>query len=339
MARPLRVAATGVFLLGLVAAVLWLIPSGHYLLLPDPARAVDPLVRVPGEKPDAGDRGERRSGIYFVAVIERRASVLERLFPGLRKGSSLIPGRDLAPPGVDDAARRQGDLREMKRSQSTAAAVALRALGYKVVARPIGVLVTGVFPDSPAVGKLQPTDILVSLDGERLRTPQGLRTRMRKRRPGDTVRLGVRRGAEQRQVSVRTVADVDDPKRALIGVIVDQAADIKLPVAVSIDAGGVGGPSAGLAFALDVMEELGRDVDRGYRVAATGALELDGTVTPIGGVRQKTYGVRRAGVDVFLVPAGENAQEARRYSDGLRIIPVKTFPQALRALATLPPKQ
>jgi PDZ domain-containing protein len=108
---------------------------------------------------------------------------------------------------------------------------------------------------------------------------------------------------------------------------------------VRIESGSVGGPSAGLAFALEVMEELGRDVDRGYRVAATGQMELDGAVSPIGGVKQKIFGARDAKADVVLVPAGENAREAERYAHGLRIIPVKSFPQALRALATLPPKQ
>ena len=104
---------------------------------------------------------------------------------------------------------------------------------------------------------------------------------------------------------------------------------------IRIDAGDVGGPSAGLAFALDILQELGRNVTRGHKVAATGELGLDGKVSPIGGVKQKTLGARKAGVDAFLVPAGENAREARRYADGLRIIPVKNFPQALRALATL----
>ena len=107
-------------------------------------------------------------------------------------------------------------------------------------------------------------------------------------------------------------------------------------VNVSIDANGVGGPSAGLAFALDVMEELGRNVDGGHKIAATGEIFLDGPVGPIGGVKQKTIGARRAGVDAFLVPAGDNAREARKYAHGLRIIPVKSFQQALRALATLP---
>ena len=107
---------------------------------------------------------------------------------------------------------------------------------------------------------------------------------------------------------------------------------------VQIDAGNVGGPSAGLAFALEAMQQLGPRIDRGNRIAATGQIELDGTVSPIGGVKQKTYGARQAKADVFLVPAGDNAREARKYAHGLRIIAVKSFPQALRALATLPQK-
>ncbi len=113
---------------------------------------------------------------------------------------------------------------------------------------------------------------------------------------------------------------------------------MKLPFPIKIDTGEVGGPSAGLAFALDILQEAGRNVTHGHKVAATGELTLDGQVLPIGGVKQKTLGARRAGVDVFLVPAGDNAREARRYADGLRIIPVENLPQALRALATLGPK-
>jgi PDZ domain-containing protein len=112
---------------------------------------------------------------------------------------------------------------------------------------------------------------------------------------------------------------------------------VRFPVDVRIDLGQVGGPSAGLAFALDVMEELRGGVDRGYRLAATGEIFLDGSVAKVGGIKQKTIGARRSGMDLFLVP-GDNAAEARRYADGLRIVPVDSFQQALRALATLPPK-
>ena len=84
------------------------------------------------------------------------------------------------------------------------------------------------------------------------------------------------------------------------------------------------------------MQQLGRNVDRGHLVAATGEMELNGVVAPIGGVKQKVFDARRAKVDVFLVPAGDNARVARRYAGSVRIIPVRTFGQALQALATLP---
>ena len=104
---------------------------------------------------------------------------------------------------------------------------------------------------------------------------------------------------------------------------------------MTINAGDVGGPSAGLAFALDILQELGRNIVHGHKIAATGEILPDGSVGPIGGIKQKTIGAREAHVDAFLVPAGENAQEARRYAHGLKIIAVENFPQALRALATL----
>jgi Lon-like protease len=134
------------------------------------------------------------------------------------------------------------------------------------------------------------------------------------------------------------VPDPEDQKRAIVGVSATDELTVKLPVSIKFDAGGVGGPSAGLAFALDILQELGRNVAHGMKVAATGELALDGTVGAIGGVKQKTLGARDAGVDVFLVPAGDNAREARRYAKNLPIVSVQNFQQALRALATFAPK-
>jgi PDZ domain-containing protein len=160
---------------------------------------------------------------------------------------------------------------------------------------------------------------------------------MRQKTVGETVRLTLRRSDGTEVVSLRTAAaSQKEPERAVVGILLEQAQEIRLPIRVSIDAGEVGGPSAGLAFALDVLEELGRNVDRGHRIAATGEIFLNGSVGAIGGIKQKTIGARKAGVEAFLVPAGDNAREARKYAHGLRIIPVKNFQQALRALATLP---
>jgi PDZ domain-containing protein len=161
---------------------------------------------------------------------------------------------------------------------------------------------------------------------------------MAKRKVCDTVTFTVERGSTTRKISLPTVKG-GTPPHAVVGIVVEDNVDIQLPTKVSIDAGNVGGPSAGLAFALEVMQQLGRDVTHGHKVAATGELAADGAVEPIGGIKQKTIGVKEAGADVFLVPAGDNAAQARKEAGDLRIIPVKTFPQALHALATLPPEQ
>jgi PDZ domain-containing protein len=226
----------------------------------------------------------------------------------------------------------------MRRSEQVAAAVALRAGGLDVSTTPRGVLVEAVAVDVPAAKALSSGDVIVAVDGRKVTKVGQLLHATRSLRPGATVRLGLRRDGTIVARTVRTVAAPDDPKRAIIGIRVSQDATIRLPLEVDIDLGNVGGPSAGLPFALQIYKELGHDVDRGRRVAATGAIELDGSIEPVGGIKQKTYGVRSAGADVFLVPAGENAATARRYAGGLRVIPVDSFEQALRVLRTLPRK-
>jgi len=335
---PTRIAGALAGLIGAALVVLYLVlrlvPSNDYVLLPDTAHPVAPLVRVQG-----GHAAKGPGAIYFVDVFERRATLLEKYFPGILSGATLVPASVIVPRGESDRQQRAADLREMTTSQRVAAAVALRKLGYHVVARPDGVIVDAVEPGSHAVGKLQPTDRIVAVNGVPTLTVERLRAELAKVRPGDIVNLDVRRGDKELTVTIPTIADPLDPHRALVGFTPDQSADIRLPIKVQIDAGNVGGPSAGLAFALQVMQALGRNVTHGYRVAATGQMELDGAVAPIGGVKQKTFGVRNAKADVFLVPAGDNAREARRYAHGLRIIAVKSFQQALHALATLPPKR
>jgi PDZ domain-containing protein len=331
--RPLHIALAGVALLGIVFLVLWTVHSNNFLLLPDKAHPVAPLVRVQGGSDPKGP-----GGIYFVDVVQQRATLLETLFPWLHDGADLVPARDVVPPGMTIEALRRAGLRQMQLSQSDAAAVALRELGYKVVVRPSGVLVEQAVPNTGAVGKLQATDVIVSLDGRRVRTLAQLHAALARHRPGDVVRVGLRRGDRLTTAEVKATRTPRRPRFAFLGVYVKQATDVRLPIRVQIQAGNVGGPSAGLPFALEVMEELGRDVDRGYRVVATGELGVDGTVGPIGGVKQKTFGARLARADVFLVPAGENFRTARRYAHGLRVVSVHSFQQALHALATLPPK-
>lgn len=319
---PARLVGGGLVLLAIVLAVLWIAPSSDYIFLPDPAHPVGPLVDVAGR---SGEGGPGR--VYYVDVVVRKATLFEQLFPGIRSGASLHPGQAVNQ-GLSDQQLEKLNVALMQESQLTAAAVAERALGIHGV----GIAVGPVEPRTPAAKLLKRGDVLVSADGHPVTDLGGLARVVGRHEPGERVRLRVRRHGRLLTLRVPTVRSSDGgPHRTIVGF----EPTVHLPVKVTVDAHGIGGPSAGLPFALQVMEELGRDVAHGHKVAATGEIELDGTVSAIGGVKQKTLGARQAHVDAFLVPAGENAREARRYAGKLRIVPVHNFRQALRALATL----
>jgi Lon-like protease len=329
---PLRLAAAGAVLLVVVLVVLVTRQSDKFLEVPDPAHSLTGLVKVPG-----GTRRHDGGGIYYVDVVVKRASLLEASFSLFRPdGSDLIQQNAFVPRGITYQQQLKLEGETMKASQAKASVVALRALGFKVRARAAGVRVVDVDPRSHARGLLKPQDVVISADGRPIQRQLDLFRVLSQHRIGDVVRIGIRRGGTRRTFRIRTIADETDPHRAIIGFIPFEVVEARLPFRIAFNLKDVGGPSAGLAFALEVLEQRGRDVDHGLKVAATGEIQLDGSVTRIGGVKQKTIGARQAHVDAFLVPAdGDNAKVAKRYAHGLRIIPVKTFQQALQSLATL----
>jgi PDZ domain-containing protein len=328
--KRLAVAAVVLGALGLAATfVLWVLPADEFIFTPDQAKPLAERVQVEGARPaGTGD-------VYYVDVYVRRTSLLEDLLPFTRpEGATVVPKQALLPPGTSESERDRQTAAEMARSEKIASVVALRALGYDVVATPRGALVIGVAPDVPAAAAIDAGDVIVGVDGKTVRTPSELRAEIGRREPGDDVKLTIDRHGERIEPTVRTVPNPVDPSTPVVGIQVDQEAKIELPIDVDIDLGRVGGPSAGLPFALEIARMLGRDVTHGCKVAATGELALDGSVLTVGGLKQKTIGARRTGVDLFLVPVGENAQVAQDHAGGVRVIPVESFQQALRTLTT-----
>lgn len=334
MPAPRWLALSGAVLLAAVVFAAATFPSGDYIFVPSGAHPVAGKVEVEG-----GDDPDPLGGIYYVDVRVKRARWLERLVPFLRPdGASLVPAHAVTAPGETFRESIAEALIEMNRSERVAAAVALRAAGLDVHTAPRGVIVEAVALDVPAASSLESGDVIVAAAGRTVLTPNALRDAVGTVEPGESVPLVLRRDGRRVTRTVRTIAAPGDDRRAIIGIRISQDARIRLPVDVEIDLGDVGGPSAGLPFALEVYQQLGNDIDHGYRVAATGAIELDGTIVSVGGIKQKAFGVREVEADVFLVPAGENAETARRYAGGIRVIPVESFQQALRVLKTLPKK-
>ncbi len=225
--------------------------------------------------------------------------------------------------------------------------VALKRLGYEVALNYGSVVVEQVLcddkptPDS-ACKVLNPGDVIESLAGKPTPTLDVLVKAMEGRRVGDVVELVVNTlnsnpTETRRTEKVRLIASPDDPKRTIIGIVPADTRTVDVPFEVDISTDSIGGPSAGLAFTLALLDDLTPGNLMGTaKVAATGTIAEDGVVGAIGALRQKAVAVKQSGADVFLVPKSQTAEEiaSARSAVGssLAIIPVGTLDEALTAL-------
>ncbi|HET7172314.1 MAG TPA: PDZ domain-containing protein [Gaiellales bacterium] len=328
-------AALAVVMVLLLAGFAWAVttPSGYYVFWPDEAHPAADYLHVPGgEKPDG------RSGFYFVDVHELEANKLEEFWGRhLQDGADLIPVRDLRSPGVSESQRVHHDFQAMADSQRTAEVVAEQALGKPVKLARLGALVYAVSNGLPAAkAGVRPGDIITAVDGHPVHDDRDLIRLTNGLSPGDTAAYTFRDAGKK---TLRTVESSDGKHRAIIGVAIGDAVRIeRIPIHVRYTIHGIGGPSAGLAFALEIYDSLsGRTLLDGHRIAATGELDLAGDVETIGGAKQKALGAVEAGADTFIVPV-DNVAAARKAAAGrLRVIGVRTFQQALAAVRRLPP--
>ena len=312
----------------------WEKQSGYYAFLPDPAHPLAKVVHARGGRPPAKD-----TGFYFVDVNLLHANLIQKLWAEhLVDGASLVPDREILAPGQSNQQRVQQDFHAMATSQQTAKVVAERGLGKRVPLIRQGALLVGIESGDPAAkAGIEAGDVVTSVNGDPVRSAQDMIDDMRPVHPGQSVRLTLRQAGK---VTVPTIRSPKPPVHAIIGVSVADAVRFgKLPIPVKIDTGDIGGPSAGLSFALEIYDSLsGRHLLDGHKIAVTGELDVAGTVHAIGGVQQKTVGAIEAGADTFLVPVGDNLRDARAAAHGrIHVIGVTSFTQALAVIRRLPP--
>ncbi len=237
----------------------------------------------------------------------------------------------------------------MQDSTSSAAVVALRRLGYTVVENDLGAQLIQVQPGSPAArGGLECGDVVIAVNDTPVHTSTELVTAVQKYKPGDVVKVTVNRPSATSATSVRKVTlDVHltgtpgilgltpDSSKPFLGVISQTDTTFTFPFRVTINVGNIGGPSAGLALTLGLLDVLSNgQLTGGHHVAATGTINLDDTVGDVGGVAQKTVAVRRAGAQVFFVPPQE-LQAAKSEAGSMKIYAVSTLDEALSDLKSL----
>lgn len=328
-----------VFVAIVVAAIMGVVHLPYAILQPGPV--TNTLGNGPGGKPLITVEGKATyptSGALDFTTVSvlggpnNRINVWEWITGHLDQTKSVVPEELLFPTGITDTQVEQQSAAEMADSQQEAIAVALRDLGQTV---PETVTVKELAKDSPASGVLRAGDVLVSIDGKAVTSPDGVRAAVRAHKPGDTAIFVVRRDGKRQVLSVKTA---ESQGHTVVGIFLKASFDF--PIKVTINAGEVGGPSAGMMFSLAVYDKLTPGaLTGGATIAGTGTINSAGAVGPIGGIQQKLVGAKQGGATWFLAPAGNCDEVVGHVPDGLRVVKVSTFTQARDAVESIGAKK
>ena len=331
--RPWRVVGVvAVMLLTAFVVSAALVELPYYAFRPGSVRATESLVSV-GDETETYDAD---GSISYTTVSLQQTTLFELVGGWLDDDVDIYP-QDEVLGDRDPDENRTLNLALMDTSKEVATQVALEHLGYDVDVSSDGVLVLDVTDGSPADGTLEVADTIVAIGDERLDEPDELERLMEGKEPGDPLRATVEApDGDEREVEMALGPAPDDPDRGIMGVLV-QPRDIEydFPIDVAIETGDVGGPSAGLAFTLAILDDLtAGELTGGHDIAVTGEILSDGTVGPVGGTGQKAAAVRAAGIEVFVVPTADYA-DAVGHAGDVQVIGVDTLDEALDALADL----
>lgn len=325
--------------LGAAIALLFAVPVPYVVYEPGPASSTRPMVETPSPSEERGD-------FLLTTVRWTYANVFKYALARLDRHAELFDKKAITG-GASRTAYVQRQRLYMEGSHTNALEAAYRELGIPYEVRSGEVVVYGVIEGMSADGVLQPGDRLLAVDGIPVDDGSDMLAALEGKAIGDVVTVTYRREGrrEDARLELRALPN-SDPPRPGMGVsygTIQSIAPIDPDHAVKIAAGNIGGPSAGLMFALEIMNQLTEaDLTRGYVVAGTGEISPDGTVGRIGGVVHKVVGAHRKGADLFFVPPG-NAEDARRKAEeigtSMRIVPTATLREALDYLASLPEKE
>ncbi len=303
----------------------------YYALAPGDARQVNDLISVPK------DRAFPPRGEFLLSTVSlSRVNALQAFFGWLDSDVDVLP-EDQILGSTPRKQFTQQNIQEMDTSKQLAAVVALRRLGYEVAEQGKGARVLQVEKDAPASGRLLQGDVITGIDGRPASLSREVIQAIRLHKAGESVRLDVLGAKGGTRVEEIVLGRRPDGAEGYLGVVLDtKEQKFDYPFDVVIDSGTIGGPSAGLAFTLGVLDTLtAGELTGGKSVAATGTIEIDGNVGDVGGVVQKTAAVRAAGASVFLVPPGEYEDARRHAGSKLKVIKVTSLDEALAALAGL----
>jgi len=330
---PFVLVAVFIFI-GAVVAVLWPIKMPFFAMSPGPVEEVANLIAI-----HDADVYETNGDFYLLTIGLREVNVFEFVEAQFDARVDLYPREDLRPPGVTEEQVSQQNRIAMDESIDTALYVALERLGYDVGFVVDGAVITGVVEGSPAEGVLEPGDVIREVEGVQVADGEAFFNTVQQYPVGDTITLAGTRNGEPLSVEITLGVHPELEGAPFVGVAYQaNVVDVDLPVDVTIEAGGIGGPSAGMMYALTLMDLLTEeDMLKGHIVAGTGVIGFDESVGAIGGVRQKVYGARSVGAEYVLVPEANYEDAVTAAGDDIEVVAVGTLQDALDFLDSLEP--
>ncbi len=274
-----------------------------------------------------------KGGIWMVDVLIGPLRVASATLAWLDPNATILPAAEVVGPSGNQSQLVQAGQAQMLGATETAEVVGLRESGYRIPTSPAPVVVS-TEASSPISRVVHPGDAILAVDGTPTDSIGALQAVLAKLAVGQRVSLRISRdGVGIPQPVTTTLIRLPGRASPALGVVVENGLAYRLPFAISIQTGSIGGPSAGLAFTLGLIDTLGNgDLTGGKKVAATGTISLSGAVGPIGGAAQKAVAVYRAGVRIFLVPDANVKAAESKAPPGLRIMGVGTLSQALADL-------
>lgn len=307
--------------LGVMGTIAWNVELPYLALSPGPVSdAADSVVAESVEiYPPSGE-------LLMLTSVSQDVNVFEALIVGLDPTIDLAPKHAFRRPGETDEQYRNRVLQQMDDSNFRSIVVALDHLDIEMV--PVEVVINEFVPGVPAESVLELGDTIAAVNGTPVSSVNDIRPLTETMKPGDVLQVTVQRGEDTFELEVELAERDDAPGSAMIGVVLGELTEPPFPL--EIDAGGVGGPSAGMMHTLAIIDTLTEgELTKGHVIAGTGTIRVDGTVGNIGNVRQKVVGAEAAGASHILVPEGnyETALTAERES--IEIVPITTIDDAL----------
>lgn len=282
----------------------------------------DPVIEVSGIA-TSNSAGQLR--LVTVGVVE--PTLLDAIRAWFDGEEAVVPREMIYPPQRSKQEVDEQNAREFQASQTSAETAALRKLGY-----PVHVIVTEVVKGRPAEGKLAAGDEITSVDGAAVTSRTKLQELIQAKPAGTALTVGYRRGEQAATTTIKSAAAENGTP--VLGIVVENRQPHGFTIEIDLEK--IGGPSAGLMFALGIIDKLDpADLTGGLVIAGTGSIDEEGRVGPIGGVPQKLVGAKAAKAAVFLTPEDNCAEALANAQPGLKLVKVATLDDALAALTAL----